>query len=188
MMLRFMSSSLTIVGPAVGNHLWQSTLFALVAGLLAFVLRKDKARVRYWMLLAASVKFLVPFSCLVALGSFFARPGTNGGAQAKVHYVVTEVSRPFAQPSPAIPSATAAPLAASSLPQWLPLFLGAICLCGVTAVLFTYCVRWRRMSRLLRSARPLSGGREVEALRRVERTAAIRKSIKVFLCQSSLEP
>jgi bla regulator protein blaR1 len=50
------------------NHLWQSTVFAGVAGLLTLVLRKNHARTRYWIWLAASVKFLVPFFLLVSAG------------------------------------------------------------------------------------------------------------------------
>ena len=53
---------------AFANHLWQSTLFAGVAGLLALALRKNHARVRHGVWLAASCKFLIPFSVLVALG------------------------------------------------------------------------------------------------------------------------
>ena len=33
--------------PGLGNHLWQSTLFAIVVGLLTLLLRKNYARVRY---------------------------------------------------------------------------------------------------------------------------------------------
>ena len=54
--------------PVLINHLWQSTLFAIAAGLLTLVFRKDAARVRYWIWLSASVKFLVPFSLAMALG------------------------------------------------------------------------------------------------------------------------
>lgn len=53
----------------VANHLWQSTLFAL--GIAAFVvlLQKNSARARYWLWLAASLKFLVPFAALAAIGT-----------------------------------------------------------------------------------------------------------------------
>lgn len=51
------------------NHLWQSTLFALVAGAVALLLRRNAARVRYALWLAASLKFLVPFAMLAALGA-----------------------------------------------------------------------------------------------------------------------
>src|SRR5262245_25307148 len=51
----------------IANHLWQSTLFAAVAGLLTLALRKNAAGVRHWVWVSASVKFLVPFSLLISL-------------------------------------------------------------------------------------------------------------------------
>jgi hypothetical protein len=53
----------------VGNHLWQSTLFAAVIASLTLILRKNRARTRYWLWLAASLKLLLPFSLLVLLGA-----------------------------------------------------------------------------------------------------------------------
>ena len=53
----------------IANHLWQSTLFAGVVALLALALRKNHARARHWLWLAASVKFLIPFSLLISLGN-----------------------------------------------------------------------------------------------------------------------
>src|SRR5262245_28350150 len=53
------------------DHLWQSTLFALVAWLVTLLLRDNPARIRYWVWLAASIKFLIPFGLLTALGSQF---------------------------------------------------------------------------------------------------------------------
>ena len=44
----------------LANHLWQSTLFAAVAGLLTLALRKNRAQTRYWLWLAASDE--VPYS------------------------------------------------------------------------------------------------------------------------------
>ena len=41
----------------LANHLWQTTLFAGAAGLLTLLLRKNRACVRYWLWIAASVKF-----------------------------------------------------------------------------------------------------------------------------------
>ena len=54
--------------PELANHLWQSSVFALAAYLLTLTLRKNRAQVRYWLWLAASVKFLLPFSILIAAG------------------------------------------------------------------------------------------------------------------------
>ena len=53
----------------LANHLWQSTIFAGTAALLALACRRNEARVRYWLWLAASLKFLVPIALLVALGN-----------------------------------------------------------------------------------------------------------------------
>ena len=53
----------------VTNHLWQSTLFAVMAGLLTATLRNNRAQVRYRLWFIASFKFFVPFSLLLSLGS-----------------------------------------------------------------------------------------------------------------------
>src|SRR4030095_11842120 len=50
------------------NHLWQSTLVAALAGLLTLMFKRNRAQVRYWLWLAASLKFLIPFTALIALG------------------------------------------------------------------------------------------------------------------------
>ncbi len=51
------------------NHLWQSTLFAVAAGLLTVAFRKNRAQVRHWLWFSASFKFLVPFALLITLGN-----------------------------------------------------------------------------------------------------------------------
>jgi len=49
-------------------------------------------------------------------------------------------------------------------------------------------LRWRRISAAIRKAVPLRDGREVEALRWVERIAGMPKRIEIFLSRTSLEP
>jgi beta-lactamase regulating signal transducer with metallopeptidase domain len=56
------------------DHIWQSTLFAIAVGLLTLGFRRNRARVRFALWFAASVKFLVPFSAIVGLGSWI-EPG-----------------------------------------------------------------------------------------------------------------
>lgn len=51
------------------NHLWQTTWFAVAAAVLAWILRRHAARVRFGVWLAASLKSLVPFGALTALGA-----------------------------------------------------------------------------------------------------------------------
>ena len=67
------------------NHIWESTLFAALVALLTMMLRKNAARVRHWLWLAASVKFLIPFSLLVGLGGHF---GIRTAAPSQVTYVM----------------------------------------------------------------------------------------------------
>lgn len=50
-------------------HLWQSTLFAFMAGLLTLAFRKNRANVRFWLWLSASLKFFVPFALLMSFGN-----------------------------------------------------------------------------------------------------------------------
>jgi len=54
---------------ALLDHLWQSTLFGLAIWAGTLLLRRNSAAVRHWMWLLASVKFLLPFSLLHALGA-----------------------------------------------------------------------------------------------------------------------
>jgi bla regulator protein BlaR1 len=55
------------------NHLWQSTVFAGIAGLLTLVSRNNRAHARYCLWLSASAKFLVPFSALMLAGGLGGR-------------------------------------------------------------------------------------------------------------------
>jgi beta-lactamase regulating signal transducer with metallopeptidase domain len=53
---------------ALLDHLWQSTLFAAAIALVMPLFRRQAASLRFWLWFAASMKFLVPFALLVALG------------------------------------------------------------------------------------------------------------------------
>ena len=187
MILKYLSGIWTAVAPAMGNHLWQSTLFAIIAGLLTLALRKNRAQARYSLWLVASVKFLVPFSLLVAMGSHL--PWSRGSAGVKVglSFVMKEVGQPFAQPAPPIvPPATASTILASLI-HLLPVLL-AVWLCGFLMVVFVWLLRWRRISAAIREATPLQEGREVETMRRLEHIEGIRKSTEIVLSRASLEP
>src|SRR5208283_3854002 len=83
------------IAPALGNHLWQSTFFAMAAGLLTLILRNNRARARYGLWLAASVKFLIPFSLLVGIGSHLASPRALPQTQSGFIFAMEEVSQPF---------------------------------------------------------------------------------------------
>ncbi len=187
---KYLSEIWTAIAPAVGNHLWQSTLFAVVAGLLTLMLRKNQARARYWIWLAASLKFLVPFSLLVGMGSHLAWSRGSDGVETGFTFAMDQFSQPFSQPMTPVRS-HAASVAASPLVSFthlLPNILAAAWIYGFVAVLFVWWVRWRRMSAAMREAVPLRDGREITALRRLERAGGMQRRIEVFLSRASLEP
>src|SRR5258708_13444311 len=90
------------------NHLWQSTLFAGLAALLALALRKNRARTRYWLWMAASLKFLIPFSLLVGIGG---QIGWRAGVNAPTPRVVFAIEQVSQLVTPRISMAPDAPAA-----------------------------------------------------------------------------
>jgi beta-lactamase regulating signal transducer with metallopeptidase domain len=95
-----------------------------------------------------------------------------------------QVSQPFTQK--AISQAEPATIF-SSLTRLLPSLLAAW-LCGFVVVLLVWFARWRRVSAAIKNATRLQEGREVEALRRLEKAGGLRRKIEIFLSRASLEP
>jgi bla regulator protein blaR1 len=177
----------TAIAPSLGNHLWQSTLFACAIALLTLALRNNRAQVRYWLWLAASLKFLIPFSLLVGLGSHLASPHATSAPKTGLYFAMEQVGQPFTQQAvPPIPD-VAPSTAFHSLIHLLPAVLG-VWLCGSVVVLFVWCVRWRRISAAVRVAEPLRQGREVEVLRRLESEFGMPKHSEIRSSRGALEP
>ncbi len=140
---------------AIADHVWQSTLFAATVAILSVSLKKNSARLRYRLWLAASLKFLIPFSLLISLGNHLAMLHRSPEMQAGFSFVVQRVSQPFPQ-TPHL----RAPLFAFLAVLWLGGFVTTTVLCWL---------RWRRVAVSKRNAIPLPQGREVDALRHMER-------------------
>jgi beta-lactamase regulating signal transducer with metallopeptidase domain len=143
----------------IANHLWQSTLFAGVAGLLTLILRKNPARVRHWIWVAAFLKFLVPFSLLVGLGS-------NVGWRTGPVYtpfvfstVAAQVSEPFPEP---VVSLT--PLPTAPRTNRLPFILWMAWAVGFAGIACAWWIRWRRTTAVIRAGSPIELGLPVPAI------------------------
>ena len=132
------------------NHLWQSTLFAGIAGLMMLALRTNRARVRHWVWLAASCKFVIPFSVLIALGGQF-RWRAAPDLQSNLSVVLGEVSQPFTAPAVSFASS----VTASTAPTKLPAVLLGIWGCGFLGITSSWWVRWRRLRATVHAASPL---------------------------------
>ena len=176
MIQKSFSDILMTVVSAAGDHLWQSTIFVAACGVLSVFLRRSHARARYGLWLSASVKFLIPFSLLVAIGSRWAwTPPPTAQSRVGLYYAIEEVSRPFTQTVAIAPTSSqigTSPILAVFTHQW-PFLLATVWLCGFVVVLLAWYMRWERISASMRNAVRGERGREVEALRRIEHTARI---------------
>ncbi len=69
------------------NHTWQSTVFAVAAGLMTLGFRQNRAAVRYGLWLSASVKFLLPVFVIkrwrTSLGVSSGEAGCDAAAQCR---------------------------------------------------------------------------------------------------------
>src|SRR5215475_5632181 len=146
---------------ALGNHLWQSTVVTAVAGLLALMLRKYAGNVRYWVWFTASVKFLVPFSLLISLGSGIRWQSAKRIATPRSMVVVaTEIAQPFVISTPV-------PLRSS--PVWtvgrnIPTLLFMAWLVGVLIIVSLWARSWWRMRAIVRGASPVAIPPDIHAL------------------------
>ena len=136
----------------VANHLWQSTLFAGAAALLTLFLKNNRAHARYCLWLAASAKFLIPFSLLMFAGGLMGRHSGVTPAPAHVPVIVERVNEPFVAVSPA---ATIASAPVSRTPISVVAVVEALWAIGCGAFVLSWCIRWRRMQALCRAASPV---------------------------------
>jgi hypothetical protein len=131
-------------------HLLESTLFAGAVWLATLALRRNRARIRHVLWMAASLKFLLPFALLVSLGSHAARRDSASVPPPQMRFVLADAVPPMPLSAP-----THRALPAQS--DWLPPILWAVWLGGCIAILTRWYVRWRRAARELRGAEPWRG-------------------------------
>ena len=133
------------IGAPLANHLWQSTLIAGFAYLIAVRLRPNRAPIRHVVWVMASAKFLIPFSLLVAVGTHIGSIQRNH-SQSICRLAYRAEYRPtilIPQFGSARVSTTAMPV--SSVSRVLPVFLLAIWCSGCFYVLFRWWSRLRRI-------------------------------------------
>jgi bla regulator protein BlaR1 len=144
------------------NHLWQSTMVAAIALLLALILRRNRASLRYWIWLAASLKFLLPFSLLIYVGHAL-RPAQASPSAEMLLFTgaLDQLAQPFSQLRPSPPHAATV---ISQLREWLPYALLALWVAGSILILLYWWRRRHRIARALRTASPSSIAAEIPVL------------------------
>jgi uncharacterized protein (TIGR03435 family) len=130
------------------NHLWQSTLCVGVAALLACAFRNAGAHVRYGIWLAASLKFLVPFSLLAALGSHIGW-STPERTVATVFTAAQAIAAPLSEDAPSqMVTYTSTP--SGGLGNWLL----AAWIAGAAALATRWLLRWNTARVVVKRATP----------------------------------
>jgi uncharacterized protein (TIGR03435 family) len=135
------------------NHLWQSTLFAVAAGLLTVAFRKNRAQVRHWLWFSASFKFLVPFALLMTLGSHLqwapaAQKIATQIAAPAVSFTMMQISQPFRGALPPAPSTR-------GTRDWAVKAILAVWACGFASVALIRFRGWLRIQGAVRASTPL---------------------------------
>jgi bla regulator protein BlaR1 len=186
MIPKYFSEVPAAIAPAMANHLWQSTIFAVLTAILTLTFKKNQARVRHGLWLAASLKFLVPFSLLISLGGRLASPRFSLSGRSGLFSAVEGFSQPFTfvVVTPANHATTAAYLL-----TLLPRLIAAMWLSGFVTVLILWSMRWRRVAAAVNRSTPAGQGREVDALRQLEKIGGVRRPITLYLSRDcAMEP
>ena len=157
---------------AIASHIWQSTLFALAAGLLTQMLRKNSASVRYWIWFAAAIKFLIPLAALAAVANRLPLPQWPQSA-GDVLQMASVVFR-----------SSSLPVMAETTSAF---FLG-VWLSGVLAFLTRTLWQWRRLAADARRSLPIVEGVVYHTLRRIERDQGISRPMTIVGSSQSVEP
>jgi bla regulator protein blaR1 len=148
---------------AVLTHLYQSTMLAAAAWLATILLRNRSAGLRHWLWMAASVKFLVPFSLLVAVGADIAPRIPMPPAASHISPAIAAIAAPLTL-SQIADTASAPPASFDLVP--------GIWFAGFVAV------AWRRSARYQRSKALVSGAARVP----------LRFPVEVRYSPSRIEP
>ena len=132
------------------NHLWQSTVFAIVAGLLTLAFRKNRAQVRYWLWFSASRKIPPPVLVAADARRLSGPVATGQGSLAvpAITYTVVQVAEPF----PVTPSPIPSP---HQNIDWIPIALVSLWACGLAGIVLMRLRAWLRIRAAVRASSPM---------------------------------
>jgi bla regulator protein blaR1 len=175
---------------ALGNHLWQSTVVASLIAAVALALRSAPAGARCWLWLAALLKFALPISMLIFLGSALAPVHvTESALEPAAFYSVNSISQPLTYTPQTLPSAVKKKLIAPPKSgESIAIGIAAIWAAGFAAVFVSWFADRRRISLVRNRATLQTGGWELEVLSRVRLRAQLESEIALLLTEERLEP
>jgi TonB family protein len=176
--------------PRFADHLWQTTLFALVILGAAFVLRRGPAHLRHTCCLLASAKFLIPAAAFVFLAQqtgidspSFLRAAQQAEQKATILYGITE-------PVATLSSSYEVTVEATDAIRHHEVYvaLTAVWLTGGLAILLLWAIRRRKFLGSLRMGQTIQHGREWQALERARETLQLRSKVGLLISPLKIEP
>lgn len=160
--------------PLLANHLWQATLFALLAWVAACLFARAPARVRHLVWLMAFVKFLLPSLLLIAALRVFGIDfswlsfhisGDFGGADFMLRIV-----EPIAQIGRRDTGGSHNEIYCGLSICWL---------IGASLILFRWSAQRQRLARILSGGEEVEDGCEVEAFNRARIRLNLTRPVKL---------
>lgn len=174
--------------PRFADHLWQTTLFALIILAAAFVLRRGPAYWRHIFCLLASVKFLVPAALFVLLAE------QTGIASILRAFLKTDQNAlllsSMTEPVATLASNYVVTVVAGNAGNHNQIYfaLTIIWLTGSVTLLLLWGIRRRRFLRSLNLSETSHNGREWQALERARNTLRWPGRVGLVISPRKLEP
>jgi bla regulator protein blaR1 len=141
---------------SAASHLVQSTLFVGAVAVMTLAFRANRAEVRFWLWLSASIKFLIPFALLSIAGSHmraWTSPSALEGIGATGLTFYAESFRQLSGDSP--PPGLASSASPASIDRTtLSQVIAVVWLCGSVCVALIRLRGWRRIRLLMRASVP----------------------------------
>ncbi|HEX5733003.1 MAG TPA: M56 family metallopeptidase [Blastocatellia bacterium] len=179
--------------PKLLNHLWQSTIILLVALAFTSLFKRGPARLRYAVLLVASVKFLLPSALLVFIVGqtgvdFEAVTGpVRGGWQSAG--IVQRVTEPVIEITEiGINGIEVTQTAQAARHSELYCALTLIWVVGCAALLWAWLTRRARLAQKMRVGTEISQGSLYDTLERARAKLKIARPIKLLVSPQVIVP
>jgi uncharacterized protein (TIGR03435 family) len=170
----------------LADHLWQSTCVLMVLAALTLALRTNRATVRYSLWLVASIKFLVPFAALIAIGRTFHWPGSTASLPPVVA-PAGMIVEPFSQRVITL-APRYVPAGDAVQHSYLPLVLITAWAALALFVVSRWVTQWLRIRAIVSRAIMPKAGREIDLLRALERRTGARRPLPVMMTSAAVEP
>ncbi len=191
----------------LANHLWQATLFSLLALAAAFALRRAPARARYFAWLIALVKFALPSVLLFFIASQVgvdlssvpftsSRDALPEAGAINVSPLLSPVTapEPFVRSEEPVEQESEASVAATSetTAKAGGFSLTGVAFCVWLAGCALLALSWLRkgyaLAASIRAGRDVFTGREADALRRVKSNFGVSRQVRLVLTTDVSEP